>query len=155
VTWLRSLVAGLSPRRPGFAPASIHIGFVMDKVALGQVFLRVLRFPLSIYAISFHRRSPNSYNLGNANLSRHPRLGTRPTPPSKNSFCLHPLIKLIKHDSKSSYEHCSWNLHTLVTMSGRSNNLVYSSLVFNETFELRNPLRKWHSNLTRSEFSRY
>jgi hypothetical protein len=37
--WLRSLVAGLSPRRPGFAPGSIHVGFVVDKVALGQVFL--------------------------------------------------------------------------------------------------------------------
>jgi hypothetical protein len=39
VPWLRSLVAGLSPRRPGFAPGSIHVGFVVDKVALGQVFL--------------------------------------------------------------------------------------------------------------------
>jgi hypothetical protein len=49
VPWLRSLVAGLSPRRPGFAPRSIHVGFVMDKVALGQVFLRVLRFsPVNI-----------------------------------------------------------------------------------------------------------
>jgi hypothetical protein len=43
--WLRSLVAGLSPRRPG----SIHVGFVVDKVAPGQVFLRVLRFsPVNI-----------------------------------------------------------------------------------------------------------
>jgi hypothetical protein len=47
--WLRSLVAGLSPRRPGFVPGSIHVGFVMDKVALGQVFLRVLLFsPVNI-----------------------------------------------------------------------------------------------------------
>jgi hypothetical protein len=44
VPWLRSLVAGLSPRRPGFASGSIHVGFVVDKLALGQVFLRVLRF---------------------------------------------------------------------------------------------------------------
>jgi hypothetical protein len=83
VPWLRSLVTGLSPRRSGFAPGSIHVGFVVDKVALGQVFLRVLRF--STVNISFHRRSPNSYHLGNAyyaNVSRHPRLGTRPTPSS-------------------------------------------------------------------------
>jgi hypothetical protein len=40
VPWLRSLVSGLSPRRPGFAPGSIHAGFVVDKVTLGQVFLR-------------------------------------------------------------------------------------------------------------------
>jgi hypothetical protein len=47
-------------RRPGFAPGSIHVGFVVGKVApekkkkkkkvaLGQVFLRVLRFsPVNI-----------------------------------------------------------------------------------------------------------
>jgi hypothetical protein len=47
--WLRSLVADLSPRRPGFTPGSIIVGFVVDKVALGQVFLRVLRlFPVNI-----------------------------------------------------------------------------------------------------------
>jgi hypothetical protein len=33
---LKRLVAGLSPRRPGFAPGSIHVGFVVDKVALGR-----------------------------------------------------------------------------------------------------------------------
>jgi hypothetical protein len=44
VPWLRRLVAGLPPRRPGFDPGLIHVGFVVDKVTLGQVFLRVLRF---------------------------------------------------------------------------------------------------------------
>jgi hypothetical protein len=49
VPWLRWLVTGLSPRRPGFAPGSIHVGFAVDKVALGHVSLRVLRFsPVSI-----------------------------------------------------------------------------------------------------------
>jgi hypothetical protein len=46
----------------------------------GTGFIRVLRFSP---VISFHRRSPNSYHLGNvliANVSMHPRLGTRPTP---------------------------------------------------------------------------
>jgi hypothetical protein len=61
--WLRSLVAGLPPPRPGFAPGSIYMGFVVGKVALGQVFLRVLRF--SPVNISSERRSPNSYHLGN------------------------------------------------------------------------------------------
>jgi hypothetical protein len=36
VPWLKRLVVGLSPRRPGFAPGSIHVGFVVDKVALGR-----------------------------------------------------------------------------------------------------------------------
>jgi hypothetical protein len=44
VPWFRQLVAGLSPRRPVLDPGSIHVGFVVDKMALGQVFPRVLRF---------------------------------------------------------------------------------------------------------------
>jgi hypothetical protein len=64
VPWLRTLVAGLSLWRPEFAPGSIHVGFVVAKVALGQVFLRVIRF--FSFNISFHRHSSNSYHLGNA-----------------------------------------------------------------------------------------
>jgi hypothetical protein len=46
---LRRLVADPSPRRPGFAPGSVQVGFVVDNAALGQVFLRVLRFsPVNI-----------------------------------------------------------------------------------------------------------
>jgi hypothetical protein len=41
---LTRLVAGFSPRRPGFAPRSVHLEFVVDTVVLRQVFLRVLRF---------------------------------------------------------------------------------------------------------------
>jgi hypothetical protein len=41
---LRLLVAGLSLRRPGFDHRSVHVWIVVDKVALGQVLLRVLRF---------------------------------------------------------------------------------------------------------------
>jgi hypothetical protein len=44
VPWLRRLVAGFPPRRPGFDPGSVQVGFVVDKVALGKVFSRVLRF---------------------------------------------------------------------------------------------------------------
>jgi hypothetical protein len=52
VSRLRRLVAGLSPRRHGFAPGSVHVGYVVGKVALGQVFVQVVRFSLSV---SFHR----------------------------------------------------------------------------------------------------
>jgi hypothetical protein len=44
VPWLRGLVAGLEPRRPGFDPCSVYLGFVVDNVALGHVFLGVLRY---------------------------------------------------------------------------------------------------------------
>jgi hypothetical protein len=50
VPWLRWLVAGHSPRRSGFAPGSIHVGFMVDKIALRQVFLRVLRFPCQCHS---------------------------------------------------------------------------------------------------------
>jgi hypothetical protein len=33
---------GVSLQRPGFAPGLVHVGFVEDKVAKGQDFLRVL-----------------------------------------------------------------------------------------------------------------
>jgi hypothetical protein len=39
VKLLRRLVAGLSSQRPGFMPVSVHVGFVVDKMALGQVYL--------------------------------------------------------------------------------------------------------------------
>jgi hypothetical protein len=32
----------------GSVPGQVHVRFVVDKVALGQVFLRVVRFPLSV-----------------------------------------------------------------------------------------------------------
>ena len=35
--WLRRLVAGLLPRRPGFDPGTAHVRFVVDKVALGVI----------------------------------------------------------------------------------------------------------------------
>jgi hypothetical protein len=38
------LVAGFPPRRPGFAYEQ-HVGFVVDKVALGQVFSEYFGFP--------------------------------------------------------------------------------------------------------------
>jgi hypothetical protein len=46
VPWLRWLVAGLPLRRSGFDPGSVHVGFVGDKVAQGQVFFpRTSVFP--------------------------------------------------------------------------------------------------------------
>ena len=46
---IRQLVAGLSARRPEHDPKSVLVGFVVDKVAVGQVILRVLRIsPVNI-----------------------------------------------------------------------------------------------------------
>jgi hypothetical protein len=35
VPWLRRLVAGVSPRWSGFAPVSVQMVFMVDKVAVG------------------------------------------------------------------------------------------------------------------------
>ena len=41
---------GLSSRRPGFDPGAVRVTFVLDKVTVGQVFLRILQvFPVSIF----------------------------------------------------------------------------------------------------------
>jgi hypothetical protein len=56
----KRLVAGFPPRRPGFKPGSSHVGFVVGKVALGQVgFLRVLRFPMPIFIPPISPQSPS------------------------------------------------------------------------------------------------
>jgi hypothetical protein len=40
-----TLAAGFIPRRPGFEPRSGHVGLLVDKVALGQVFSEYIGFP--------------------------------------------------------------------------------------------------------------
>jgi hypothetical protein len=49
VPYVKRLVAGFSFWRPRFVLRAVHVEFVVDRVALRQVFLRVLRFsPASI-----------------------------------------------------------------------------------------------------------
>ena len=51
VPWLRRLVTGLSQRRLGFDPRPVRVGFVVEKVAQGRVFLRVFRvFPYQYHS---------------------------------------------------------------------------------------------------------
>jgi hypothetical protein len=55
VPCLKRLVAGLLPLRAVLAPRAVHVGFMVDKVALGQVFFsESFGFPLSVL---FHRYS--------------------------------------------------------------------------------------------------
>jgi hypothetical protein len=57
---LKRSVAGFPPRRPGFDPGSGQVGFVMDKVALGQVFSEYLVFSCQS---SFHQLLHNHSRL--------------------------------------------------------------------------------------------
>jgi hypothetical protein len=54
VPWLRRLAAGLRVWRPEFDPGSAQVGFMVDKVAHGQVFPEYFGLPPSS---SFHRCS--------------------------------------------------------------------------------------------------
>jgi hypothetical protein len=56
VPWLRLLMAGLTLRRPGFGSSSVHGRFVMDMVALEEVFLL---FGFLLF-VSFHQLSSSS-----------------------------------------------------------------------------------------------
>jgi len=47
-----------SPRIPGFNPRLAHLGLVMDKLTLGQVFLRVLR----LSSVSYHSTNALFFN---------------------------------------------------------------------------------------------
>jgi hypothetical protein len=69
VPWLRQLVVGISPRIPGFDPRALFVGFVVDKLALGQGFNRVLLFS----AAALTARALHS----DISLIRYRRWGTR------------------------------------------------------------------------------
>jgi hypothetical protein len=60
VPWLRRFFADLSQRRTGFDPGSVHVGFVVEKVALGQVFppsTSVFLLSLSFYCCSIQGKT--------------------------------------------------------------------------------------------------
>jgi hypothetical protein len=56
---LRRLVTGFAQRRPGFEPGLGHVGFVVDKVALEQVFSEPFSFPCQF---AFHRLLHNHHH---------------------------------------------------------------------------------------------
>jgi hypothetical protein len=69
VPWLRLLVTSRSPCRPEFNPRSAHVGFVVAKVALEQVFSVYCSFPCQHHftnaAHTFIHGSLTLYNLSN------------------------------------------------------------------------------------------
>jgi hypothetical protein len=46
--WFSRLVGILSAHWPGFDLKAVHVGFMVDEVALGQISLPLLRFSLAI-----------------------------------------------------------------------------------------------------------
>jgi hypothetical protein len=83
---LRRLVVGFPPRRPGLEPRSGHVRFVVDEVALGQVFSECFGFP---WQFSFYRLL-HSHHLSSGAGYNWPVIGRRtkltqshPTPPQE------------------------------------------------------------------------
>jgi hypothetical protein len=67
---LRQLVTSLSPQGPGFNPRSVHVGFLVERVTMGQVFVPVLQFfhvqyDFTNFLKSFIHPTPTSCNLRN------------------------------------------------------------------------------------------
>jgi hypothetical protein len=60
VPYLRRLVAGFPLRRPGFEPVLGNVKFVVEKVALQQVFSEYFCFPCQF---AFHRLLHNHHHL--------------------------------------------------------------------------------------------
>jgi hypothetical protein len=57
-SYVNRLVAGFPPRRPRFEPGPGYMGFVVDKVALGQVFSEYFGF---LCYFAFHRLLHNHH----------------------------------------------------------------------------------------------
>jgi hypothetical protein len=75
-TWFRLLVASFSPRKTRFNPMSVDMGFVVDEVALGQVFLQEL------FCCQYHSASAAhscSYKLHSYETDKRVMCGNLPT----------------------------------------------------------------------------
>jgi hypothetical protein len=98
VPWLRRLVAGLSPRRPGFDAGSVNVGFVVDKVALGQVFPRVLRFiPVNFIPPVLHYKEKRKQSSSSQGCTISLKAAVRPW-------------HLLRGPSQKNYRLMCWNL---------------------------------------------
>jgi hypothetical protein len=90
VPYLRRLVAGLPQRLPGFDPRPSHVGFVVAKVALGQVLSEYFGFPCQL---SFHQ-TLHTHLSGDGTR----RISGRRT---KRTVSPHPTLKKTYHLTKA------------------------------------------------------
>jgi hypothetical protein len=57
--WLRKLYVTLISRSSGFEPKLVHVQFVMDKVVLEEIFVRVVTSMLHTQSVTNHRPFTN------------------------------------------------------------------------------------------------
>jgi hypothetical protein len=61
--WLRQLVTGFPLQKSGFNSRPVCVGFVVNKLALEKVFLRVfLYFPVIVIPLMTHANIPSTYH---------------------------------------------------------------------------------------------
>jgi hypothetical protein len=98
VPWLRRLIADFLPRRPGFDPRSGHVGFVVDRVIVGQVFSEYFGFPcqFSFHQLLLTHLSSGAHTIDH--LVADVPSGLSFTPPHEINkeikyYCVHKIIK--------------------------------------------------------------
>jgi hypothetical protein len=69
VPWMRWLVAGFSPRRPGFALRAVHVGCEWAKWYWNRLFFRVLRFSFVSISPLLHIHSCIIWRMENGPVS--------------------------------------------------------------------------------------
>jgi hypothetical protein len=119
VPWLRRLVASLSPRRPGFDPGSVHVRFVVNKVALGEVFPPVLRFsPINFIPPVLHylEKRKKKLIIFITGLHNKPQgcgasLASAAGPFTKKSTALQSYWVTDERKNAASEMRCSWGVH--------------------------------------------
>jgi hypothetical protein len=129
---LRWLVAGFPPRLPRFDPRLSHVGFVVDKVALGQVFSENVGFPCQF---SFHQMFHTHLSTGAGAIGQlvaNVPSGLSLTPPHKTKKIEYILIIIYLRAQRSyseymmiydgEYETCRWHVN------GRERNELLANL---------------------------
>jgi hypothetical protein len=108
----QAVIPGLPPRWPGFDPRSDHVGSVVDKVAVQQVFSEYLSFPCQF---SFHRLLHTHHLSSGAGttgqLVADVASGLSLTPPQETKLkntteeCLRRMVEVYTMATKQEKEH--------------------------------------------------
>jgi hypothetical protein len=101
VPWARRLVAGLSPRRPREDHSSVHVRFAVERVAMGQVSLPVLRFSSVSIILPVPHTHLHPLYVAPARRTNGPVLGT---------FQNSPIFRKSGRKGSKSTSYCTFNL---------------------------------------------
>jgi hypothetical protein len=112
VSRLRRLVDGFPPRWPEFDPRSGHVGFVVDEVALGQVFSEYFCFPcqFSFHQLLHTHLSSEAGTIGKLVADVPSRLSFSPSQDTKNTMSVSSSPLLPSNDPFSHQFDYEWSV---------------------------------------------